>query len=176
MSTHATSRSTQAISGLVLCASLLATGCGTPGAGPAVEDEQEVGEARSSLIVGRRNYLRNLATQFCLDSNSSGSVYTNGCYWATYQEWWVSQGPYGLVLRNAATGRCLDSNTSGSVYTLGCNGGSFQQWTQEWTGSGSIYRLRNVATGRYLDSNTARQVYTLAPNGGSFQKWENFYR
>jgi serine/threonine-protein kinase len=136
-------------------------------------DSESVGTTDQNLVVGKTNFLRNLSTQYCLDSNASGSVYTNGCYWATYQGWNVSQGTYGLKLQNLATGRCLDSNTSGSVYTLPCNGGSFQEWTETWT-NGTI-SLKNVATGRVLDSNTSRDVYTKWANGGNFQQWQNYY-
>jgi len=147
-----------------------ASGC----AMDAKESESEsVGSADQNLVVGKTNFLRNLSTQYCLDSNSSGSVYTNGCYWATFQGWVVTQGTFGLKLRNLQTGRCLDSNTSGDVYTLPCNGGSFQEWAETWTGG--TLALKNVATGRVLDSNTSRDVYTQPANGGNFQQWQNFY-
>ena len=72
---------------------------------------------------------QNLATGRCLDSNTSGSVYTLGCNGGSFQKWNVIANSDGTrSFRNLATSRCLDSNTSGSVYTLGCNGGSFQRW------------------------------------------------
>jgi hypothetical protein len=109
---------------------------------------------------------RDVATQRCLDSNTSGSVYTLGCNGGSFQLWTWTGSSSSVEHRNFATGRCLDSNTSGSVYTLGCNGGNFQRWRrsgQQWI---------NVATGRCLDSNTSGSVYTLGCNGGAFQHWE----
>lgn len=112
---------------------------------------------------------RNVATGFCLDSSSGGSVYSRECNGGNYQKWSVS-GSRVVTLRDYATGRCLDSNTSGRVYTLPCNSGNFQRWAVVYADS-TRRIFRNYATGRCLDSNTARKVYTLSCNGGSFQKW-----
>lgn len=106
-----------------------------------------------------------VATGFCLDSNTAGSAYTLGCNGGSFQKWTWTGGSASVEHRNLATGLCLDSNTAGRVYTLGCNGGNFQRWRrsgQQWI---------NVATGLCLDSNTAGNLYTLGCNGGSFQKW-----
>jgi Ricin-type beta-trefoil lectin domain-like len=146
-------------------------GCSAEGDGANIDDE--AGTSQLALVNNKTNFLRNLSTQRCLDGNSSGDVYTSGCYWATYQGWKVTAKQFGFELKNIQTGRCLDSNTSGDVYGNGCNGGSYQQWAEEWVG-GTI-RLKNVATNRYLDSNTSGDVYTLPYNGGNFQRWENFY-
>jgi serine/threonine-protein kinase len=108
---------------------------------------------------------RDVATQRCLDSNTSGRAYTLGCNRGSFQLWTWNGSSSSVEHRNFATGKCLDSNTSGSVYTLGCNGGNFQRWrrsNQQWI---------NVATGRCLDSNTSGRVYTLRCNGGAFQRW-----
>lgn len=112
---------------------------------------------------------RNVATQRCLDSNTSGSVYTLGCNGGSFQKWTWTGASSSVEHRNYATGLCLDSNTSGQVYTLRCNGGNFQRWRS----SGSPNRQWiNVATGRCLDSNTSGSVYTLPCNGGNFQRWQ----
>jgi serine/threonine-protein kinase len=114
---------------------------------------------------------QDVATGFCLDSNTSGNLYTQPCNGGSFQKWTVTTGGIGgsVRLQDLATGRCLDSNTSGNGYTLPCNGGNFQQWKSN---GGSVITLTNIATGRCLDSNTARSAYTLQCNGGSFQKWQ----
>ncbi|MGW5050369.1 RICIN domain-containing protein [Actinokineospora sp. NPDC004072] len=131
----------------------LGTGLLLLGLGPVAAAEQ--GESVLS------QQLRNVATGFCLDSNTSGNVYTLGCNGGNFQQWNINFGE----VRNVATGLCLDSNTNGNVYTLGCNGGNFQRW------SISGGEFRNVATGFCLDSNTSGNVYTLRCNGGNFQRW-----
>jgi hypothetical protein len=116
----------------------------------------------------------------CLDSNGSGSVYTNPCQYPgnLYQVWtqteWeavVPGGPtyYFLTFKDYATGRCLDSNGSGSVYTNLCQlpGNPYQTW---YAGGGGP--LLDGGTSRCLDSNYAGHVYTLPCNGGNYQKWD----
>ncbi|MFI6071943.1 RICIN domain-containing protein [Actinoplanes sp. NPDC051343] len=108
---------------------------------------------------------RDVATQRCLDSNTSGQVYTSGCNSGNFQVW-TSADVSSPRLRDYATQLCLDSNTEGRVYTLNCNAGNFQHWQhigQQWI---------NVATGKCLDSNTDGKVYALECNGGAFQRWE----
>lgn len=69
---------------------------------------------------------RDVATNRCLDSNTSGNLYTNPCQVPgnTYQTW-LSPGDSHP---DALTGLCLDSNTAGSAYTHACNGGNYQVW------------------------------------------------
>jgi len=110
---------------------------------------------------------KNVATSFCLDSNTSRDVYTQTCNGGSFQKWIDSTAGSARLLKNGGTSYCLDSNSAGSVYTNVCNAGnSNQQWTRGSTGT-----WRNVATGRCLDSNTNRLVYTSTCNGGSFQRW-----
>lgn len=132
-------------------------------------DDAPTAEAESALSGGPWTW-QNTATLRCLDSNSSGSVYTLGCNGGRFQLWTNTPLNFGDQIRDLATGRCLDSNTSGNVYTLPCNGGAFQQWTVRNTGIFG-FEIRDVATGRCLDSNTSGNVYTLGCNGGNFQRW-----
>jgi hypothetical protein len=111
---------------------------------------------------------KNLATGFCLDSNTRGKAYTHDCNGGSFQKWNVS-GASVVTLKNLATGFCLDSNTRRLVYTKGCNGGSFQKWRVAYQGGNRVFK--NLATGYCLDSNTRKLLYAHACNGGSFQKW-----
>jgi hypothetical protein len=97
----------------------------------------------------------------CLDSNTTGSAYSQPCNGGNYQNWQTS----GTNLIDAQTGRCLDSNTTGSAYTQPCNGGNYQNWYS----LGSV--LIDAQTGRCLDSNTTGSLYTQPCNGGNYQNW-----
>jgi alkylated DNA nucleotide flippase Atl1 len=113
---------------------------------------------------------KNVATGFCLDSNSARQVYTQPCNNGSYQKWRVTVVTPNRILKNLATGFCLDSNSARQVYTRPCNNSSYQKW-RVIQSSGSI-ELKNLATGFCLDSNSTRQVYTQPCNNGSYQKWK----
>jgi serine/threonine-protein kinase len=132
-------------------------------------DDTNTAEAKSALSGGPWTW-RNTATLRCLDSNSSGSVYTLDCNGGDFQLWTNSPLGFGDQIIDKATNRCLDSDTSGHVYTLPCNGGAFQQWTVRNTGSFG-FEIKDVATGLCLDSNSSGSVYTLGCNAGNFQRW-----
>jgi len=108
------------------------------------------------------------ATLLCLDSNTSGSVYTQSCNSGAFQLWTNTPLTFGDQIRDLATGFCLDSNTSGTVYTLPCNNGAFQQWIVSFANG---WQIKDVATGLCLDSNTSGSVYTQSCNNGTFQRW-----
>lgn len=127
------------------------------------------GEEESALQGGPWTW-RDTATLRCLDSDTSGSVYTLDCSGGRFQLWTNTPLSFGDQIRDLATGRCLDSNTDGHAYTQPCNDGAFQQWTVRYTGSFG-FEIRNVATGLCLDSNTGGSVYTLTCNNGNFQRW-----
>ena len=73
---------------------------------------------------------KNLATGFCLDSNTARNVYTNPCGRDnSFQKWTVIRVGSNIQLKNLATGYCLDSNTARKVYTNPCGrDNSFQKW------------------------------------------------
>lgn len=140
-------------------------------AGSEGEDE-DVGSISSAFVINKTHFFRNWATQRCLDSNSSGKVYTTAnCYYATYQGWVANLVNNNWELRNLQTGRCLDSNAAGKLYTSPCNGGAYQQWQAGI----HAYTIMNIATGRYMDSNGSGDAYTLPSNGGQYQKWDVSY-
>jgi serine/threonine-protein kinase len=116
--------------------------------------------------------LKNLATSFCLDSDTDGDVYTLDCTDDnTFQQWTVENNI--TTIENFATGLCLDSNFDGNVDTLQCDGSDNQLWNRFDTADGYIFQ--DLQTGLCLDSNTDQDVYThdcdLDDFQNSFQIW-----
>lgn len=129
----------------------------------------------------KTDLLRNWATGRCLDSDSSGSVYTLPCQSGNgYQTWslvLVDHRDYDVVqIKNKATGRCLVQVDS-ALGTAPCS--SYNQWgyqLQLWLGVGSGWdkvSLKSFAWNTCLDSDTAGSVYPFTCNGGGYQKWKS---
>ncbi|WP_328624539.1 RICIN domain-containing protein [Streptomyces sp. NBC_00353] len=76
--------------------------------------------------------LQNYTWGHCLDSNSAGDVYANGCNGGNNQLWQVVQPAAGsaVMLRNTATRLCLYQTTGGLYRTTMCDRNSR---TQRWT-------------------------------------------
>jgi hypothetical protein len=123
--------------------------------------------------------IKNDATGKVLDSNQTGSVYSQPYNQSDYQKWNVIHSNQGWVnIRNVATGRYLDTSRLGNlgmeriVQTLPSNGGNFQQWVLKPLGY-HHYILVNVATGLIIGSDLGG-VAMRPDHGGLSQKWHIF--
>jgi hypothetical protein len=93
----------------------------------------------TASAAGQAYYVKNANTSRCLDTNSTGSVYTHDCSGNTNQRWIIAGGKF----TNVATKRCLASDGV-SVAARPCADTAVQKWTStadvkkylEWNGSG----------------------------------------
>jgi Ricin-type beta-trefoil lectin domain len=132
-------------------------------------DKAEPAAGDEATMLAGPYWWRNVATQMCLDSNTSGQVYTHACNGGSFQLWTWTGSSSSVQHQNLATGLCLTSSPSGNApaYATGCQAG----WVgQLWRRDGG--RWISLHTGYCLDSNTLGEVYTLPCNGGNFQNWE----
>jgi hypothetical protein len=115
-------------------------------------------------------------TGYCLDSNSTGSVYTLPCNGGNNQNWIVTIAPNNngaLVFQDAQTRSCLyDFYIKSGLYgvrTAPCNGNAPWQQYSDTTSHGHDNFLNNYS--RYcLDSNYG-SAYETPCNGGTWQAW-----
>lgn len=132
-----------------------------------------------STIGAQAGYIRNRATNRCLENGVGGSVghvFTAPCHYGSSQTWsWVDDpiccDTTWKMLVNLWSQECLDgTEATGSVYTLSCNGGTFQKWRLTSTG-----RIEHALSSGWqyhsLDSNWAGSVYLSPNNAGDYQKW-----
>jgi hypothetical protein len=113
------------------------------------------------------------ATGRCLDSNSSGSVYTLPCNGGNYQLW-IRDEPNNGNWQDYQTGRCLYSSSPTLVTTQPCAFSNPQGWYVASTNSlGDSSYGNNANLNWVLDSNASGSVYIHTQNGGDYQYWHN---
>ncbi|MFB7663533.1 hypothetical protein ACFC1R_06215 [Kitasatospora sp. NPDC056138] len=97
--------------------------------------------------------LNGVAGPLCLDSNSSGSVYAQGCNGGAYQSWSMSDQLGAYSVKDAATGRflCFDPGNH-SIRTGNCSNGAaaYYTWQVQYASQGGGYWLKNLAIGSCL--------------------------
>ncbi|WP_066366980.1 RICIN domain-containing protein [Herbidospora mongoliensis] len=129
----------------------------------------ESGFTMESATIGAQaaGYVRNKATNRCLEQGNNGHVFTSLCHYGPTQTWtWVGGEGY-RPLMNWHSQECLDGTAAtGSVYTLSCNGGDYQKW--QLGVAGHITQRQSVQN---LDSNWAGSVYLSPQNRGDYQMW-----
>lgn len=118
--------------------------------------------------------IKNRATNYCLDANYEGRVYTHPCNGGNFQNWTTVWAGYGMKIVNIATAQCLTIAEEGtSVFTLPCTWGVTGQH-QKWISSAN--GLIPVETDEYeylaLYSDFSREV-RLGDSGTDFARWYN---
>jgi hypothetical protein len=115
--------------------------------------------------------LRNVATENCADSTSSGDVFTYACNRASSQQWSalpVSGSVYAL--KDILTGLCLTGTTQG-LSSAPCDAADDQQqW--RWSEQGSRGSLTHLANGHCLADLGAENLTTAVCDGTADQDWQ----
>ncbi|CAL9329817.1 RICIN domain-containing protein [Streptomyces sp. enrichment culture] len=124
-------------------------------------------------IFDYKNAVVNEQTGRCLDSNSTGEVYTSPCGKANpYQQWIPSwDGAYAWQLKNVQTQMCLGGVSEAAVRTMPCTKmyGPLQ-WKLRTDRATNA--LVNQAWPNVLDSNSKGNVYLKAASDSNrYQSW-----
>ncbi|WP_157876602.1 RICIN domain-containing protein [Streptomyces graminilatus] len=132
----------------------------------------------ASAYVGP-NLLRNWETGRCLDSNSSGQVYTNPCQTGNdYQTWnmlFSRHDAYDIVeVQNKATGLCLRYDINRRMITANCLG-SGGAHAGLWAAVGSSWdkvQLKSAFGGNECVDNTSGGVSLRGCYNTGLQLWK----
>lgn len=115
--------------------------------------------------------LRNRATNFCLDSNAGGFVYTSVCQSGNkWQQWDVTYDSRfdNWGVRNVESGRCL-SPYGDKLAADPCWTGT--NWhMQRWDRVGERFKS-SQDTDWCLDSNGNKDAYLFKCNNSNYQNW-----
>lgn len=107
----------------------------------------------------------------CLDSHSTGAVFTDTCSGDKQQNWIVTdlgtnaQGDEIATLTDAYSLLCLDSQSDGDVFTATCSDAKQQEWLYA---NGSFQDAYSLLC---LDSHSDGDVFTDACSGDKQQTW-----
>ncbi|MFF3013608.1 RICIN domain-containing protein [Streptomyces sp. NPDC057939] len=123
--------------------------------------------------------LTNWQTSWCLDGDTTGSVYTkknsNGCGTSNpYQRWVFHSTGNGTMLQSSKTHLCLAGGGAGSdrVTAKACNSQDPQQWWDQHYVMQDVFTLINHQNKRALDSNMKGDVYTSNfSDSNPYMKW-----